>query len=93
MGELLMRRREMALQSGDPFQNYVFDDLFLFYDGILNTRHGHDASSANWEDLSGNNRDVPYASAKTIGDYYCIPNAGFTMCLLPIILSLTCLDL
>ncbi|MCI8519153.1 MAG: hypothetical protein HFJ51_03520 [Clostridia bacterium] len=36
---------------------YVQDNLFAQYDGIINTREGH-RSVGEWEDISGNNRDL-----------------------------------
>ena len=36
---------------------YAKNGLILYYDGINNTKKGHDANTTTWEDLSGNNND------------------------------------
>jgi hypothetical protein len=62
MGELLMRRREMVLPSGEE-ELFVNDILTL--DGIKNTRNGHSANVTAWEDLSGNKNDFTKLSTST----------------------------
>ena len=37
---------------------YVKDGLQFYYDGINNTRNGHNENTSVWEDLSGNEKDV-----------------------------------
>ena len=39
-------------------EGYVTDGLQLWYDGIQNTRNGHDDEPEYWEDLSGNENDA-----------------------------------
>lgn len=72
MGNLLMRRRKRILSSAgdDDISGYVKDGLIIFWDGIYNTANGHNASSALWEDLSGNGHHATYNSANLIGDKY-----------------------
>ena len=46
----------------DTYNGYVQDDLILWYDGYLHSESdddylGHNNSSTNWKDLSGNNND------------------------------------
>lgn len=36
---------------------YAKNGLILYYDGINNTKNGHDANTTTWEDLSGNNNN------------------------------------
>lgn len=72
MGQLLTRRREMILPSGAD--GYVDDGIILWLDGIWNTRTGHDANAAKWEDLSGNGHDYAYRADSVVAQKYCIPN-------------------
>lgn len=37
---------------------YISDKQILHYDGIVNTRKGHNLETTIWEDLSGNNNDA-----------------------------------
>ena len=39
---------------------YATDGLIMHYDGILNTRDGHDANATQWEDLAGNYHLTPH---------------------------------
>ncbi len=39
---------------------YATDGLVMHYDGILNTRGGHDANATQWEDLAGNYHLTPH---------------------------------
>lgn len=49
---------------------YNTDNISLWLDGELNTRNGHNASSTNWEDLSGNNFDFTIGNLDaTFNDY------------------------
>lgn len=53
-------------QDDQTTPDYVSDGLIAMYDGIKNTRNGHNDKSLYWEDLSGNDIDleiqVPYAT-------------------------------
>ena len=77
MGELL-RRRELLLRAAAApgINDYVHDSMLLWLDGIENTRSGHDAGAAKWEDLSGNAMDYGYHASSVIADKYCQPNGG-----------------
>lgn len=53
------------LQNGDiesehqtTYIGYIQDGLLLHYDGLINTRKGHNIETTNWEDLSGNDNDA-----------------------------------
>lgn len=61
-----MNRRRSLLNTND----YVKDELLLWLDGLNNTRHGHNAGSENWEDISGNGLDC-----SLIGDVSIFKNA------------------
>lgn len=76
--DLMQRRRQMMGSRSLPVE-YVTDSLYLWLDGINNTRAGHNQSASYWQDLSGNNFDVRYSSASVKGDYYCIPNAALML--------------
>ncbi|MBR0077455.1 MAG: hypothetical protein IJP72_03545, partial [Bacteroidales bacterium] len=47
------------INSGKHF-GYVTDGLIMHYDGIQNTRAGHDANAEKWEDLVGNYDLTPF---------------------------------
>ncbi len=42
----------------DMIKVYSKEGLMLYYDGINNTRGGHDDKATTWTDLSGNDRDA-----------------------------------
>lgn len=42
----------------NQYLGYVKDGLALYYDGINNTRNGHNPNASVWEDLSENKNDV-----------------------------------
>ena len=44
---------------------YVTDGLIMHYDGIMNTRAGHNANATEWEDLAGN-YDMKIMHAKSV---------------------------
>ena len=46
MADLRIHNMFMAWKRPD----YVKSGLKLWLDGVLNTRHGHDASATGWED-------------------------------------------
>ena len=48
---------------------YRKDGLIMHLDAIQNTRGGHDASAATWDDLSGNSMDVALYNATWGADY------------------------
>lgn len=50
---MIRRRSLLGISSAE----YVKDSLTLWYDGIRNTRQGHNPNAIAWEDLSGNNID------------------------------------
>ena len=43
--------------------DYITDGLIALYDGIKNTRNGHNPNSLVWEDLSGNNYDLTVSNS------------------------------
>ena len=57
---MLRRRNLMAQKTGYSLDSYVHDSTIIWLDGIENTRKGHNAEAAEWEDLSG-----PYSFTKT----------------------------
>ena len=61
MDMISIRRALLARVGAEPVDptptGYVTNGLLLWLDAKCNTRNGHSASSAVWEDLSGNNRD------------------------------------
>lgn len=60
--------------------DYISDGIKLWFDGIENTRSGHDSAATKWEDLSGNSRDADYSSGAIVADNYCSPNGeGFSI--------------
>lgn len=71
MNDMLRRRRAMMDQrvkspeEGIP-TGYVTDGLLLWLDAKCNTRNGHSASSAVWEDLSGNLRDYAIGNSGAV---------------------------
>ena len=50
---MIRRRSLLGISSAE----YIKDSLTLWYDGIQNTRQGHNPNAITWEDLSGNNID------------------------------------
>ena len=62
---MLRRRSLLGISSAE----YVKDSLTLWYDGIQNTRQGHNPNATVWEDLSGNNIDGQF-----VGDVVCNAN-------------------
>lgn len=61
-----MNRRRSLL--GISSAEYVKDSLTLWYDGIQNTRQGHNPNAITWEDLSGNNIDGEFVGDVTYKD-------------------------
>lgn len=59
------RRSLLGISSAE----YIKDGLMLWYDGIQNTRQGHNPNVNVWEDLSGNNIDGQF-----IGNIICNDN-------------------
>lgn len=61
-----MHRRRTLLSGASDW--YVTDGLAHMYDGILNTRSGHNASTETWEDLVDDTGgyDFPITSQQTI---------------------------
>ena len=57
---MLRRRNLMAQKTGYSLDSYVHDSTIILLDGIENTRKGHNAEAAEWEDLVG-----PYSFTKT----------------------------
>lgn len=56
---------------------YVTDGLIAMYDAIDNTRSGHNASYAGWQDISGNGHDLTHEGGNPpiIGDnFYYLSN-------------------
>lgn len=43
-------------------QHYVQDGLIAWYDGIDNTRHGHDANATGWENLVSESFDLSFSA-------------------------------
>lgn len=76
MGELLRRRGMMAARSSEKpsIDEYVHDSMVLWLDAVQNTRSGHDAGAAAWEDLSGNGRDYTYDAANIINSDHFLAN-------------------
>ena len=76
MVSLMQRRREMMRLAsvGPSINDYVQDGILFWLDGIKNTRAGHDASAARWEDLCDDPLYFTYNENSVIGDKYCIPN-------------------
>ena len=50
-------RQELLIN--DSTNEYVVDGLELWFDGEKNNRTGHSTVLSTWEDLSGNNHDMP----------------------------------
>lgn len=61
---MLRRRSLLGISSAE----YVKDSLTLWYDGIQNTRQGHNPNAIAWEDLSGNNIDGEFVGDVTYKD-------------------------
>ena len=64
----MMRIWDSDLLSAQKDMQYVTDGLVLWLDGINNTRHGHDAASTAWEDLSGNGFDAAISGNITLSN-------------------------
>lgn len=58
------RRSLLGISSAE----YIKDGLTLWYDGIQNTRQGHNPNAITWEDLSGNNIDGEFVGDVTYKD-------------------------
>lgn len=61
---MIRRRSLLGISSAE----YVKDSLTLWYDGIRNTRQGHNPNAIAWEDLSGNNIDGEFVGDVTYKD-------------------------
>ena len=48
----------------DKYIGYSKNGLIMQYDGINNTKNGHDTNAKIWEDISGNNNDLMPAEGK-----------------------------
>ena len=73
---MMLRRRNLIAQKTDySLDSYVNDSAIIWLDGIENTRKGHNAEAAEWEDLAG-----PYNFTKTnsfsFGDNYILATGG-----------------
>lgn len=53
-------RTNSCIKGGNviPAPDYITNGLVALYDGIENTRSGHNDSATSWEDLSGNDYDI-----------------------------------
>lgn len=65
------RRGVLAMSRGPTIDDYVTDGVVLWYDGIENTRSGHNSKSSYWHDLSGGGRDYPYNSKNVVSSLCC----------------------
>ena len=54
--------------TADNAPDCVDEGLVLHWDGVCNTKSGHDAAATVWEDLSGNGADL--ALSELSGDNY-----------------------
>lgn len=56
-GKVYFGLKSEVYESKSKELGYVTDGIVLHYDGVLNTKMGHNANSSVWNDLSGNEND------------------------------------
>lgn len=91
-GKVYFGLKSEVYESKSKELGYVTDGIVLHYDGVLNTKMGHNANSSLWIDLSGNENDGILKNGPVWGDNYLSFDGidDFVNCGIHNVTSLTC---
>lgn len=91
-GKVYFGLKSEVYESKSKELGYVTDGIVLHYDGVLNTKMGHNANSSVWNDLSGNENDGILKNGPAWGDNYLSFDGidDFVNCGIHNVTSLTC---